>query len=97
MRTHQIVNTQFLQVLSLNLHGFNQGFSTVRDLLLTNTPDIFCLHEHWLTSDNMNKLDNLSDNYIGVGSTAMGAAVSAGIMRGRPYGGVSFLIKKNIP
>ena len=84
METHQIVNTQFLQVLSFNLHGFNQGFTTLRDLLLANTPDIFCLQEHWLTPDNMNKLDNLSDNYIGVGSSAMEAAVSAGIMRGRP-------------
>ena len=44
----------------------------------------------------MNKLDNLSDNYIAVGSSAMGAAVSAGIMRGRSYGGVSFLKKKTI-
>ena len=53
------------------------------DLLLTNTPDIIiCLQEHWLTPDNMNKLDNLSDNYIGVGSSATGAAVSDGIMRG---------------
>ena len=88
METQQIVNTKFLQVLSFNLHGFNQGSSTVRDLLLTNTPYIFCLHEHWLTPGNLNKLDNLSDNYIAVGSSAMRVAVSAGIMRGRPYGGV---------
>ena len=91
MGTHQIVNTQFLQLLSFSLHGFNQGFSTARDLLFTNTPDIFYLQEHWLTPDN--KLDNLSDNYIAVCSSAMETAVSAGILRGRPYGGVSFLIK----
>ena len=42
--------------------------------------------------DNMNKFDYLSDNYIVVGSSAMGAAVSAGITHGRPYGGVSFVV-----
>ena len=61
--------------------------------MLTNTPDIVCLHEHWLTPDNMNKLDNLS-NYIAVGSFAMVAAVLAGIMSGKPYGGVSFPLQK---
>ena len=87
MGTHQIVNTTFIQVLSFNLHGFNQGFFTVRDLLLTKTPHTFCLQELWLTPDNMNKLDNVCDNYIAVGSSAMVAAVSAGIMNGRPFGG----------
>ena len=43
--------------------------------------------------ENINKLDHLSANEIGVGSSAMRAAVSAGIMRRRPYGGVSFLIR----
>ena len=38
---------QTLNVVSYNLHGFNQGKIVIEDLL--QSTDIFLLQEHWLT------------------------------------------------
>jgi hypothetical protein len=32
---------QALTVVTCNMHGFSQGFSTVRDLSLSTVPDVF--------------------------------------------------------
>ena len=93
METHQLVNTKSLQVVSFNLHGFDKGSAAVSELILTTLQILFCFQEHWLTPNNMNKLDKLYgcitlyDN--AVGSSAVVAAVSVGELRGRPYGWVS--------
>ncbi len=39
----------YLNFVSYNLHGYNQGSHTVRDLMLADKIDIFLLQEHWLT------------------------------------------------
>jgi len=58
--------------------------------------DIICVQEHWLTPANLFKLHNLSDNYKYFGSSAMEEAVSIGVIKGRPKGGVGILIKYNL-
>jgi exonuclease III len=83
-----------LIVVSYNLHGFNQGFPGIRDMISDLSPDVFMIQEHWLTPDNLHKLSDISNDYFVFGSSAMSACVSAGPLRGRPFGGTALLIKK---
>jgi len=85
-----------LAIVSYNLHGFNQGFSTVRDLSLSIKPDIFLLQEHWLTPCNLSKFGQNFPGYFSFGSSAMTSRVESGLMSGRPYGGVMILIKNDL-
>jgi predicted metal-binding membrane protein len=44
-----MASIQSINCVSYNMHGFNQGFSTIRDLCLKQVkPDLFLLQEHWL-------------------------------------------------
>ena len=85
-----------LRIVTYNMHGFNQGFSTVRDLCLSVSPDIFLLQEHWLTPANLNKFDKIFPEYFTFGNSAMVSSTEGGILRGRPFGGVTFLINNNL-
>lgn len=80
-----------LSVVSYNMHGFNQGFSTVRDLAASTAPDVFLLQEHWLTPTNLTKFELFND-YFAFGSSAMHTACES-IVRGRPFGGLMILVK----
>lgn len=84
-----------LKVVSYNMRGFNQGFTTVRDFIESESPDVFLLQEHWLTPSNLNKFDIFKD-YFCFGSSAMTTCVEEGMMRGRPFGGVMTLVKNNL-
>lgn len=81
-----------LKVISYNLHGFNQGAPGIRELMGKMEPDVIMVQEHWLTADNLYKLDLLSTNFFVFGSSAMNAAVGAGPLYGRPFGGTAILI-----
>ena len=83
-----------LVTISYNLHGYNQGCPGIRKLILKLRPDIFMLQEHWLSPDNLSKLDNISDCYFVFGSSAMLDCVSSGPLVGRPFGGTAFLVNK---
>ena len=83
-----------LKVISYNLHGFNQGFIGIKELMSKIEPDIIMVQEHWLTPDNLWKLNTLSDNYFVFGSSAMAASVSAGPLVGRPFGGTAIIVNK---
>ena len=86
--------TQRLIVVSYNLHGFNQGRPGIVDLINKIEPDAIMIQEHWLTLDNLYKLNNISDDYIVFGSSAMNACVSTGPLIGRPLGGTAIIINK---
>jgi hypothetical protein len=94
--THSHTPFNNLTVISYNMHGFNQGFSTVTDLIASHAPDIFLLQEHWLTPDNLNKFDKLFTQYFSFGSSAMASCVEAGPLRGRPFGGTMTLTNNKL-
>jgi len=77
------------------MHGFNQDCATIDELITDYYADIFLLQEHWLTPANLFKLDKFTE-YFTFGCSAMSKAVESGILRGRPFGGVSILINNNI-
>ena len=57
------MTTENLCVISYNLHGLNQGAPGIKELMKTLKPDVIMMQEHWLTSDNLSKLNALSDDY----------------------------------
>lgn len=91
-----VVNNSELSIVSYNMHGFKQGFSTVRDLCTNYNPDIFLLQEHWLLPTNFDSFDRTFPAYFCFGSSAMSKQTETGFLSGRPFGGVSILIRKNL-
>ena len=83
-----------LSVICYNLHGFNQGSHGVKDLMKTTIPDVFMLQEHWLSPDNLHKLNSLSNEYFVYASSAMTECVNSGPLVGRPFGGTAIIVNK---
>lgn len=80
-------------IVSYNIHGFNQGKPGIEELLCDYSPDFLFVQEHWLTPENMSKLDCFTE-YMYVGISAMRDAVMMGPLIGRPFGGVTILVRK---
>ena len=84
-------------IISMNLHDLKQGLPVLNHLAEIPDPTAFILtQESWLTPANLYKLNNFSSVYSGFGVSAMEKAVNNGILRGRPYGGVSTLVKADL-
>ena len=83
-----------VSVITYNLHGFNQGVTFLSNLCLTN--DIIMCQEHWLYPDELWKLEKVNYDFMCVCTSAMGNAAQRGIRRGRPFGGVGFLVRKTL-
>ena len=84
-----------LDVISFNMHGFNQGCETVKEIIDNYNPDVFLLQEHWLTPNNLSNFDCFTDYFL-VGSSAMSKSIESGILVGRPFGGVVTLIRNSL-
>ena len=91
-------NLSCLNLVSYNMHGFNQGANTLDSFCKNDclNMDIIFIQEHWLSPGNMSKITNFSANYVSYGISAMESAVGQSILRGRPYGGTSILVKSNL-
>ena len=78
-------NKQFV-VASHNLHGFKKS-STFHKQCLSNFGGVWMGQETWLPESRLSQLQELGVQFVA--SSGMEETVSSGIMRGRPYGGVS--------
>ena len=85
-----------LRIVSYIMHGFNQGRVVVKDLTTGSHLDVILLQEHWLTPANLNKFDQCFDNYFTFGCSVMANAIDAGIIKGRPFGGVISMISNDL-
>lgn len=84
-----------LKIVSVNKHGFNQGCVGIDELINNCAPDIFLIQERWLTPANLRKFDVFS-RCSAFGCSVMPDTIDSGLLRGRPFGGVSILINNNI-
>ena len=82
-----------LKIVSFNMHGYNQGFSAINEMISTANPDVFLCQEHWLTPANLHKFHDDFKNYLSFGSTAISNQVESGVLKGRPFGGLMTLVK----
>ena len=86
-----------LSIISYNLHGYNQGLPGCTERTDRQTESsVIAYQEHWLTTDNLDKLNNISIDYFVCGSSAMDASVGAGPLVGRLFGGTAILITKSL-
>lgn len=88
--------TRDLTVVSYNLHGYNQGFPMVLDIVSNKQPDVLLLQEHWLGPDNLHKFSDNCSNYFAFGSSAMSKCLQSGPLRGRPFGGLMILVHNKL-
>ena len=80
--TEPDVSCSNLSIVSYNLHGFfNQGFTIIRDLILSISPDVFLIQEHWLTPDDLSELDRDFDGYFEFRSSAMSNMANSSVLR----------------
>ena len=64
-------STMSIRIMSYNMHGFNQGYLALDDLIATNCYDVLFLQEHWLTPANLSVFDNHFTDYFSVGCSAI--------------------------
>lgn len=85
-------------IVSFNMHGFNQGHSTLNYLCSASDLNINVIlsQENWLTPGNLHKIKAFSPRYVAFGISAMESDIGKGVLRGRPRGGVCTLINLEI-
>ena len=93
---HEYTRSIDIRLLSFNMHGFYQGLPVLEDLINTENPVIILLQEHWLTPDNLIKFQQHFVDYFPYGSSAMLGCLQSGMLRGRPFGGVMTLVRKDM-
>jgi hypothetical protein len=57
--------------MSFNMHGYNQGAVTVKELIDTSSPAVIMLQEHWLTPTNLIQFNEDFPAYTCFGSSAV--------------------------
>ena len=83
-----------LRLATYNLHGFNMGLGCLTDLCDHN--DIVAIQEHWLPKNKLHQLCTVNSNFSAYGISSMNEATEEKIIRGRPFGGVGFLWRKEL-
>jgi len=80
-----------IKIVSFDLHGFNWGKSLLTDLC-EHHDVIFC-QEHWLSPEYLYKIDAVSTDFACFSKSSMETAITGGVLLGRPFGGISVLIR----
>lgn len=82
------------KIITYNLHGLNQGLTYLKDLLEVH--DIVFVQEHWLDSTEFVKLSEINKDFTVVAVSSMEDKLAAGILRGRPFGGLAIFIRNRL-
>jgi exonuclease III len=80
------------RIVSYNMHGFRQGQECLKDLCTCF--DFIFLQEHWLCSEDLDRL-TVNDDFVVYGCSAMDEVICKGPLRGRPFGGLAILVRKS--
>ena len=66
------------------------------ELCCDNNVAVIAVQEHWLSNSNLHLLNSIHSDFISIGISAMTNKLSKEIYKGRPYGGVAFLLRKHL-
>jgi len=88
-------DTLNVNIVSFNMHGYNQGMLTVQSMCNDPKINAILIQEHWMISDKLNNFNKLSTDFEFYGISAMDNILKRDILRGRPFGGVGTLIRKS--
>ena len=83
-----------LKLACYNMYGFENGYSTLKDLC--DTYDIVGVEEHWLAPYNLVKLKNFHSHYDCLCWSAMTDKLQHGLTSGRPFGGIGVLFNRKL-
>jgi exonuclease III len=83
-----------LRLVSYNCTGLSNSEHYIRDIISESNCDFLCLQETWLQECNLSKLSLIDSRYSYHGASGMDP--KAGILQGRPYGGVAVLWKNTL-
>ena len=76
-----------LNMYTFNMHGFMNGLSMLK--AVCNSYDIILVQEHWLHSHELHKFSELFSDFGSCRISAMNDKLAAGLVVGRPFGGVA--------
>ena len=78
-------------MLFFNCHGWKNGVLTLKNFI--DSLDYCFVQEHWLLSDHLHRINNLSLDFLSVSVSGVDSSV---LLCGRPYGGSSVLYRRNL-
>ena len=68
------------------MHGFYNGVDMLNDLCCNH--DIILIQEHWLHTHEIHRFADIFHDFNCYGISSMNDKLAAGILVGRPYGGL---------
>ena len=84
-------NSNSLRLCTYNCRSLKNSLHDICTLCTTH--DIVLLQEHWLLPGDLSMLNNVDNNFIGIGVSAVDTGTD--ILKGRPYGGTAILYRKS--
>ena len=79
-------NKTDITLATLNLHGFSKSSGYLKECIKSHS-GIWFIQEHWLSESQLHKFQQVDAQFVA--RSGMEDAVSSGIYRGRPFGGVA--------
>ena len=83
---------RYSKVISFNCKAIKRSIEGVR--ALCQLADVVALQETWLLPHDLPLLSTIDDGFGSTGTSAVDTA--AGLLSGRPYGGVALLWRKSV-
>ena len=80
-----------LRTCSFNCRGWNNGIHTLTHFI--DSLDLCFVQEHWLLSDQLHQINNVSPDFLSVSVSGMDISE---LVCGRPFGGCSILYRKTL-
>ena len=83
-------------IATVNMFGFRNVVGMLNELCCNNDLTIIAVQEHWLHADDFDKFNLVHSDYNFHAISSICSAASVSILKGRPFGGVTFLWHKSV-
>jgi hypothetical protein len=83
---------KLFKFVTFNCKNIKRSIEAIHDLC--KTADLIALQETWLLPNELSMLNSISDDFGCTGVSAVDT--TAGMLRGRPHGGVALLWKRSV-
>lgn len=88
---YSLKNDLLMTIISFNCKSLKRSAAYVRDLC--EASDIVLLQETWLLPHDLGSINSIHEEFLGTANSAVDT--SQGLLRGRPYGGLAILWRKD--
>ena len=80
-------DNRVITIATHNLHGFSTSSKYLKDCIQRHGDSIWLVQEHWLSESKLHQLQSVDSQFVA--RSGMEDAISSGVYRGRPFGGVA--------